>query len=164
MERSFYILMGTNLGDKHKNFEDARTLLHSQFVLKKLSGIYQSDPWGYESQQVYWNQVVELLTEREPLQVLEQLLAIEQELGRTRGAEGVYQDRLIDLDILAVGSEHIDHPRLQVPHPRLHLRKFALQPLVEVAPNWRHPLLNATAEELLLGCEDSSQTEKIEPR
>jgi deoxyguanosine kinase len=98
-----------------------------------------------------------LLTSIEPIALLESLLKIESNLGRTRSLTAEYQAREIDLDIILVEGVVIDHVKLQIPHPRMSLRKFVLKPMVDIAPNWVHELLDVTLNDLLLQCEDQSE-------
>lgn len=98
--------------------------------------------------------VVEIKTTLAPKELLDTLLSIEKELGRTRQA-GIVDARSIDIDILLYGDIVIDEPEITIPHPRMHLRRFTLVPLVEIAPNLPHPTLKKKVNELLLICQDS---------
>jgi 2-amino-4-hydroxy-6-hydroxymethyldihydropteridine diphosphokinase len=152
-----YISLGSNLGNKQNNLKLAVEYLQ-QFagVVEQKSTIYESAPWGYASFNNFLNQVVHITTPLQPNQLLEVLLNIEQSLGRTRNSEG-YQDRVIDLDILFYNDAVIHSETLEIPHPRFAERLFVLEPMVEIAPNFKHPLLNKTTYALLV-----SLKEKIE--
>jgi 2-amino-4-hydroxy-6-hydroxymethyldihydropteridine diphosphokinase len=152
-----YISLGSNLGNKQNNLKLAVAYLQ-QFagVVEQKSTIYESAPWGYASFNNFLNQVVHITTPLQPNQLLEVLLNIEQSLGRTRNSEG-YQDRVIDLDILFYNDAVIHSETLEIPHPRFAERLFMLEPMVEIAPNFKHPLLNKTTYALLV-----SLKEKIE--
>ena len=135
MQKKGLVLLGTNLGDKAENFDFARRELALHTEIVAVSRIYVSPPWGYESTNDYWNQVVELRFETEPHELLSTLLAIEQRAGRVRNGEG-YSDRTLDLDILHIDGVDMNTPELELPHPRMHLRAFTLLPLLELRPSF----------------------------
>lgn len=125
------------------------------------SAIYESEPWGFEDDTPFLNQVVEISTELSPALLLEQLLTIETRLGRIRPFDGCgcsvqegYSSRNIDIDILFYGQKLVFTEQLMIPHPRLHERKFTLVPLHEIAPGFIHPLLKKTISVLLQECRD----------
>lgn len=120
------------------------------------SALYETAPWGGIEQPAFLNQVLEVTTDCEPEEVLRLILDIEHELGRVRYER--WGARHLDVDLLYYGSFLMDTARLTVPHPRLHERRFTLVPLVEIAPDFVHPLLNKTNRELLEVCPD---TEKV---
>jgi 2-amino-4-hydroxy-6-hydroxymethyldihydropteridine diphosphokinase len=145
-----YISLGSNLGDKLNNLKKAVEYLQKLAgVVEQKSTIYESEPWGYASFNNFLNQVVHISTAIPPTDLLKVLLDIEQSLGRTRSTEG-YQDRVIDLDILFYNDEIIHSEKLEIPHPRFAERLFMLEPMVEIAPNFKHPLLNKTTYALLV--------------
>ena len=113
-----------------------------------------------QSTQWFLNQVVEVETKLEPAEVMESLILIEEELGRTRklGTDVGYQSRTIDLDILYYDDKVIQEAQLEIPHPRLHLRRFTLLPLVEIAEHLKHPIFQHTQLELLASCQDQGET------
>ncbi|MCB8994166.1 MAG: 2-amino-4-hydroxy-6-hydroxymethyldihydropteridine diphosphokinase [Bacteroidales bacterium] len=158
MKRVF-LLTGSNLGDSRELLKEAITRI-SLLPLKifQSSGIYQSKAWGYSSENYFFNQCIGLDTSLSSDILLKKLLEIEMEMGRIRGVEG-YADRVIDIDILFYGSEIIHTTELVIPHPRLHLRRFALVPLKEIAPGFLHPELKKTISELLDSCPDGSIVE-----
>ncbi|MFA7116209.1 MAG: 2-amino-4-hydroxy-6-hydroxymethyldihydropteridine diphosphokinase [Bacteroidales bacterium] len=139
-----YILLGTNQGNKEVNLSKASSLLVSTlgshiFSPLKKSSIHESEPWGYDSNESFLNQAVEFETDLEPEQVLALCKSCEARMGRNikdpvydeRG-ERVYEDRIIDIDILLFGDRIIDTPKLVIPHPRLEEREFAKIPLREI--------------------------------
>lgn len=157
MERC-YVLFGSNMGDKEKVFADACLYINNRCgAIVEVSSSFETEPWGFEADEWFLNRLIVVETELEPESMMRELLAIETELGRVRHpeAEG-YTSRTADLDILYFGQKVITTPTLTVPHPRLHLRKFALLPLCDVAPKLMHPVFQATQEELLLRCPDNS--------
>ena len=133
MTRAF-VGLGSNLGDREATIREAASLLGPH----RLSPILETEPWGYADQPRFLNAVAELETGLTPRELLDRLLAIERELGRTRGGPR-YGPRTIDLDLLLYGDEVIDEPGLVVPHPRLHERRFALEPLAELDPSLEIP-------------------------
>ncbi len=148
-----YLGLGTNLGERHKNLENAarllfRTSLEEAVRLRPLrsSSVYETAPWGHTAQPDFLNCVLEVETDLPPDQLLEHTQGVEREMGREWGIR--FGPRIIDVDILFHGSQTIFETDLQVPHLRLHQRAFALVPLAELAPNLTHPVLGATVEEM----------------
>ncbi len=124
-----YVGLGANLGDRESTIRNAAALIGA----RRLSTIRETEPWGVEDQPLFLNAVAELDTELSARALLDRLLEVERELGRTRdGAR--YGPRTIDLDLLLYGAEVIDEPGLTVPHPHLHERIFVLEPLAELDP------------------------------
>lgn len=156
-----YILLGGNIGKVEETFGKARAFINGVAGhITASSSIYKSVPWGFMSNDLFLNQALEISTTLCPADLLSTLLNIEKVLGRHRTKSG-YQSRVIDLDILFYENLVIDLDCLIVPHPRLHLRLFTLLPLVEIAPNFIHPILNASVKELLQACPDQSAVEKV---
>jgi 2-amino-4-hydroxy-6-hydroxymethyldihydropteridine diphosphokinase len=124
-----YVGLGANLGDRETTVRRAAELMGAT----RLSSIRETEPWGHAEQPMFLNAVAEIETDLGPTELLDRLLEIEHELGRTR--EGPrYGPRTIDLDLLLYGDEVVDEPGLTVPHPRLHERLFVLEPLFELDP------------------------------
>jgi dihydropteroate synthase/2-amino-4-hydroxy-6-hydroxymethyldihydropteridine diphosphokinase len=141
------IALGSNIGRRGRALAAACRALTGAVVLQAESGIYETEPWGLTDQPPFLNQVVRGHTSLSPAELLARLKSIESNLGRRPTvANG---PRQIDLDLLAYGDRQLDEPGLAVPHPRLHERAFVLAPLVEVAPEWRHPTLGETARQLV---------------
>ena len=163
MEDQIFILLGSNQG--------ARKILLRQALeaiericgkIVKQSSIYETAPWGFESEHWFLNQVVQIESLLGPEALLEKLLAIEQQLGRVRTNEQ-YSSRAIDLDLLYYSSIHIQTRLLEIPHPRLHLRRFTLMPISEIAPDFMHPVLKKTQLELLSALTDNSVVRRLIP-
>ena len=151
-----YILFGSNMGDKEALFAQACLLINNRCGrVVQVSAAYESEPWGFEAEEWFLNRVIVVETEKGPEEVLQQLLDIERELGRIRHPEiQGYTSRTADLDLLYFGHRVINTDTLTVPHPRLHLRRFALVPMCEMAPEWVHPVFGLTQQELLQQCPD----------
>ena len=135
MTRSF-VGLGGNLEDPRAQIARALELLAAEDRVEvvAVSTLRETDPVGYEDQPRFLNGAVELCTTLSAAELLERLLAIERSLGRVRGTGPRFGPRVIDLDLLLYGDEIVDEPGLQVPHPRLHERRFALEPLAELDP------------------------------
>ena len=156
-----YVLLGGNLGDKKRIFSEALALLNSRVgALTNQSSIYETEPWGFESSDLFWNQAIEIETNLSPMSVLSQTKKIEQDLGRVRKSNQ-YDSRLIDIDILFHGDFIHNQKDLVIPHPRLQDRKFALLPLCEIAPDLIHPVFQKTIRQLLIECTDKLNVDKI---
>jgi 2-amino-4-hydroxy-6-hydroxymethyldihydropteridine diphosphokinase len=154
------ILLGTNLGDKRENLTKAIKSIGRFGIIHRASAHYESPAWGYESAASYLNQVLLLHTAIEPELLMQGLLVVEKELGRERLAEG-YADRLIDIDILSIDAIVQQTALLELPHPRMHLRRFTLLPLQEVHPEWMHPILGLSVSALLEVCPDTAVPTKL---
>jgi 2-amino-4-hydroxy-6-hydroxymethyldihydropteridine diphosphokinase len=125
-----YVGLGANLGEREATIRRAATLIGAT----RLSTIRETEPWGYEDQPLFLNAVALVETELSPREVLDALLEVERQLGRDRGSGLRYGPRTIDLDLLLYGDAIVDEPGLVVPHPHLHERRFALEPLNELDP------------------------------
>jgi 2-amino-4-hydroxy-6-hydroxymethyldihydropteridine diphosphokinase len=130
-----FVGIGSNLGDREGQLRSARRLLAAEGGIEVLavSELRDTEPVGPVEQPRFLNGAVRLTTELSPQELLERLLAIEQRLGRVRNER--FGPRTIDLDLLVYGDAIVDEPGLTVPHPRLHERRFALEPLAELAPD-----------------------------
>jgi len=161
-----YVSIGSNLGDRAGNLLLAvRGMLDAGLVVNRLSSVYETEAVEKFSQSVapemppFLNMVAELRTPLPaPEQMLARLLRIEYALGRTREAPGA--PRTIDLDLLFCGDQVRATEYLALPHPRLHLRRFILEPLAELAPQLIHPTLHKTVSELLTGLRDEAKVKR----
>lgn len=157
-----YLCLGGNLGNCIETFTNAVKLLEKQGVhLRKYSSVYTSGAWGMEKAPDFFNQVILAKTNHTPDQLMHIILEIEKELGRERKNTGTYESRIIDIDILFFNLEIIKEATLEIPHPRLHLRRFVLEPLNEIASDLIHPTLHKTISGLLLTCLDTNSVKKI---
>jgi len=144
-----FLLLGSNRGERSVLLARARKLIAELAGrVLRVSAVYESEPWGFEDETLFLNQVVEIKTELAAEDLLTCLLEIEKQLGRVRQGSG-YGARTMDIDILFYGSQIISTARLTVPHPRLHERRFTLVPLAEIAIAFVHPVLGETIGEIL---------------
>ena len=150
------LLLGSNVGDKKKQLKKAVEKISEKHHVVKTSRFYQSPSWGYSSKNEFLNLGVLVECNCRAEILLSQLLNIEKQLGRNRSNVSIYQDRIIDIDIILFGQQEIYNENLVVPHPRMHKRKFCLTPLNEIVPNYLVPGMNMTICELLNSCEDKS--------
>ncbi len=148
-----FLLLGSNLEDPDKQLRIARELIARKVgPILQCSCIYWSAPWGNEDQPAFLNQVIQLSTTHSSDDLLQLLLSTEQEMGRQRLIK--WGSRIIDIDILYYGEKIITQPYLKIPHPEIANRRFVLVPLNEIAPDFRHPVLNVNTHALLERCED----------
>lgn len=156
-----YILLGGNLGDKQKIFADALFLLNEKVgKITAKSSIYETEPWGFESSDFFWNQALEISTSLSPEEVLLRTKQIESDLGRVRQSQQ-YNSRTMDIDILFYGDQIINHENLTIPHSRILERKFVLVPLHEIAPDLVHPVFQKSIGHLLEECTDTLRISPI---
>lgn len=149
-----YLLLGSNIGDRAAHLQQARrTLAATAGAVVAASAFYETAAWGLEDQPAFLNQVLAIRTTLGAPALLTACLATEQQAGRERIQR--WAARTLDVDILLYGDAIIDTPTLSVPHPALPARRFALTPLVEVAPQLVHPLLRRTIAQLLATCPDT---------
>lgn len=160
-ENIVFIELGSNVGDRLNLIEQAKSLIIGMGCnIIQQSSIYETPPWGFEADQYFLNQIIQVTTALNASTLIIELLAIEKKLGRIRGSEG-YESRTMDLDVLFFNNAVLSEENLTIPHPRLHLRKFVLVPMNEVAPNFLHPVLNLTINTLLLKCPDRTKCNKF---
>ncbi|MDD6891909.1 MAG: 2-amino-4-hydroxy-6-hydroxymethyldihydropteridine diphosphokinase [Bacteroidales bacterium] len=145
-----YLSLGTNLGDKPANLQAAVARLQAKIGnVVSLSSFYETQPWGFVSQHSFLNAAVCVETALSPVEVLQATQAIERELGRThKSVDGVYADRLIDLDLLLYDDYVLQTDELTVPHPLMTERAFVMDPLCEIAADVVHPVFHRTLAEL----------------
>jgi len=155
-----YLLIGGNLGNRSANLQNALHQIEKNCgKILDLSAIYETAAWGLSNQPSFYNQAVSIQTNLEPKVLMEQLLAIETNMGRIRSVK--LGPRLIDLDILLIDQLILDTEILILPHPSMEQRRFALLPLAEIAPNLIHPILQKTIQELLMHCSDQLDVQKL---
>ncbi len=153
-----FLGLGSNLGDRGKNLQEALVLLEKWGVsVTRSSSIYKTAPVGYENQSDFYNMAVRAETKFSPGEMLNVLHTIERALGRVRSSNMLpFGPRTIDLDLLFFDDKIINKKELRVPHPRANERRFVLVPMVEIAKLYLHPVLKKTIKELLKECTDKS--------
>jgi 2-amino-4-hydroxy-6-hydroxymethyldihydropteridine diphosphokinase len=161
MNHQAFLLLGSNMGNRMQYLESAANAIEQLCGnIKRSSKVYESPPWGFEAVQNFYNQALLIETKLEAKDLLKHLLAIEKKMGRSRNGQA-YTSRVIDIDILYFDRYNIDLKELVIPHPRLHLRRFALLPLVEIAPDFVHPVLHITNLKLLENSDDKSDVKSV---
>ena len=147
-----YLGLGTNLGDKEQNLRMSIKKIEERIGnVVSLSAFYATAPWGFSSENSFLKAAVCVETTLLPLQVLEETQRIERELGRTeKSVNGLYADRLIDIDLLLYDDRVMDAEGLILPHPLMTERRFVMEPLSEIAPDVVHPVLHKTMKELFI--------------
>ena len=145
-----YLALGTNIGNKRRNMITAAALLAERVGdVLALSGFYETEPWGFQSENTFLNAALQLDTSLSPLELLKATQEIEIEMGRTQKSNGAYHDRIIDIDILLYDHLVLQTPELTLPHPLMHERLFVMEPLAEIAPNVIHPVFKKPVISLL---------------
>jgi 2-amino-4-hydroxy-6-hydroxymethyldihydropteridine diphosphokinase len=152
------IALGSNLGDRRATLDQAILLMdaHDGICVQTVSSFIETDPVGVETQGRYLNGAVMVETSLPPHELLEAVQGIEAQLGRDRSKEQRWGPRTCDLDILFYGDLVLDEPDLAIPHPRISERAFVLVPLAEIAPEFVHPVLNKTADDMIADLEATS--------
>jgi len=184
--REIFLLLGSNRGDRLLLLEKARRMIRENAgTLLQSSSLYESEPWGFRDETWFINQALEITTELNARELMDRLLEIEARLGRIRMLDGCgcnvpdpltsgvlrmagnqtsatgYSARIIDIDILFYGDKTIFTDQLMIPHPRLHVRRFTLEPMNEIVPRFIHPVLKKSIHELLETCTDQSKVVRI---
>jgi 2-amino-4-hydroxy-6-hydroxymethyldihydropteridine diphosphokinase len=162
IQKTTFLSLGTNQGNKLENLQNAIKAIAIQAgKVSKISSVYKTASWGFDSDDFY-NICLKVTTYHQPLKLMQILLKIETELGRTRNNASGYADRNIDIDMLLFEDEVVFSKTLTLPHPKMLERKFVLVPLTEIAPNVIHPLEKKTLITCLRNCDDSSKIMCIE--
>ncbi|QIK16429.1 2-amino-4-hydroxy-6-hydroxymethyldihydropteridine diphosphokinase [Blattabacterium sp. DPU] len=162
-EHNVFLLQGSNKEDK-KNFLDKSLILISQKIGKivKISSYFESEAWNMKNSSIFYNRILHIKTNYSPVDLLKHILNLEYLIGRKRNfCKKEYQNREIDIDILFYDHIIIRSLILTIPHPLLHLRRFVLEPMCEIAPNKNHPIFNLTILEILGLCMDKLYVKKI---
>jgi deoxyguanosine kinase len=162
-QQQVILSLGSNQGNRHENIEQAIASIHHEVAtVVKVSSLYESDSWGFESDSFY-NCAVAVHTNLTPVKLIKKILKLEKKLGRIRTESSTYLPRIIDIDIIAFGVEVLQSELLEVPHKQLQNRLFVLLPLSEIVSDWMHPITNNSISELLTECTDTGACKKIAP-
>jgi 2-amino-4-hydroxy-6-hydroxymethyldihydropteridine diphosphokinase len=160
MRNIIYLSLGSNMGDREAHLRDAITRLETLGRVVSVSSFYETEPVAVRNQDWFLNCAVGLETTKAPEQLMAAILQIEQEMGRQRLQNK--GPRIIDIDNILFSDEIIDWPELTVPHPAMQDRRFVLEPLAEIAPEARHPVLRKTVRELLDALPAGQVTQKVQ--
>lgn len=150
-----YLSAGTNMGERKANLKFAQDSLAKKVIVSNTSSCYETEPVGFLEQRWFLNQVFELQTELDPMELLSLCQDIEAARGRIRTFPNA--PRILDLDILLYGDIVVNRQRLIIPHPRMAERRFILVPLAQIAPDTIHPVLKKSMRSLLHDCRDPSE-------
>ena len=160
-QQQVILSLGSNQGNRLENIEQAIASIHQEVAtVVKVSSLYESDSWGFDSDSFY-NCAVVVHTNLTPVKLIKKILKLEKKLGRIRTDSPTYQPRIIDIDIIAYGEEVVQSELLEVPHNQLQNRLFVLLPLSEIVPYWMHPITNKSISELVVDCNDTGACNKI---
>ena len=157
-----FLGIGGNIGNKHDNFDKVYTFIKNELgAVTKSSSVYETPPWGFQSEDIFWNQVLMIETEFSADELLGKINKIENQFGRKRDS-GQYKSREMDIDILYFDELVLETATLTIPHPQIPQRLFVLVPLAEIAPAFVHPQLGFTSLKLLENCHDNPVIKKVE--
>lgn len=158
-----FFSIGGNMGDRVFNLQETCRLITSRIGnIRTQSSVYESQPWGFSAESNFLNQVIVVETNLSPAAIMLEISYIESKMGRVRNAVG-YTSRTMDIDILFYDHQIMLNPDLTVPHKQMHKRRFVLEPLNEIAPEFIHPLFSLTSHELLVTCTDECKVWRYEP-
>jgi len=166
-EHTVYLSLGSNVEPRLQFLEEAIELIRLRYESisdMRISPIYETEPWGFESVTRFLNMCVEVKTFQSPFELLEINQEIEKQLGRTPKVGEGYASREMDIDILFFGDEIIFTDTLTIPHPHLEKRKFVLIPLSDLSLSVLHPLLNKSIQQLLADCSDTSRPNRYKKK
>lgn len=154
------LLVGSNIGERYTNLINAAISIEEELgEIVQSSSVYETEPWGNRHQQKFLNQAIVISSELPSDELMKKIISIEEKSGRVRKIK--WEPRIVDIDVLFFNSETISTKELVVPHPGLHLRKFALVPLAELMPEFIHPVLKRSIAELLGDLKDPLEVTKL---
>jgi 2-amino-4-hydroxy-6-hydroxymethyldihydropteridine diphosphokinase len=157
-----FLLLGSNIEPRMSYLAKAEKLINQRLGnVVSASSVYETEAWGYISENEYLNKLISVETTQDAFKTLEILLETEQLCNRQRTAADTYSDRTLDADIIYFNEEIINTDKLTIPHPRLQLRRFVLEPLCEIAADFIHPILKLSSLQLLEKCTDDTKVEKF---
>ncbi|NQX76310.1 MAG: 2-amino-4-hydroxy-6-hydroxymethyldihydropteridine diphosphokinase [Gilvibacter sp.] len=159
-KRTIYLALGSNQGNRFEQLQAAvNALFETLGDVRKISAVYSSPAMGFEGPE-FLNCIVKMESDLSNSKLIKEVLRIEKHLGRIRGESAGYSSRTIDIDVIAIDDAEVDSKSLTVPHPAMQDRLFVLQPMHDLAPDWKHPKLRKTVTELLEACSDESSLAK----
>lgn len=162
LQHQVILSIGSNQGNRLGAINQCIEFIHRQLgTVLKISKIYQTPSWGFESD-AFYNCALVMHTAHSAEFVLEKVLEIEAQVGRIRVDAQGYQARLIDIDLITFDNQIIDTEKLQIPHPLMQQRRFVLQPMIDLGVCWEHPILKKDLQQLLQDCPDPSVCEVVE--
>ena len=154
--RQVFLGIGSNLGNREENLKNALCRIGEEIgSILISSSVYETEPWGFDADNQFLNMVIKIETKLIPPDLLDALLEIERSMGRVRDKKQ-YSSRMIDIDILFYEDHVIAYHKLRIPHPYIPDRRFVLVPLIEIAPDFIHPVFHKSVKELLCSCSDNS--------
>lgn len=163
VKHEVYLLLGSNISSRIDYLNSAKELIEKEVGETQTgSSVYESEPWGFKTEKMFLNQVLHLETLLSADDLLKKTQQIEKQLGRGKKSENIYVSRTIDIDILFFDEAVISLPGLKIPHEQIQNRRFALVPLVEIAPDLKHPVLQKSCKQLLEMCKDSGKVWKLQ--
>ena len=163
MTNYVFLGLGTNLGDREANLAKAQELIRKSIgLIDSCSVIYETEPWGFQSENNFLNMIIKVHTSLKPTDLLKEIQLIEGQLGRIRESRQ-YASRTIDIDILLYSNLVIDKSNLTIPHPLIQDRRFVLAPFCDIAPEMIHPVLSKTFAVLLKECKDERIVKRTDP-
>jgi len=163
MLHSAYLSLGSSQGNKSRNLQQALDKIAENCgIISKVSNVYETEPWGFEMEENFLNLAALVQTEMQPAELMKTLLEIEKQMGRKRPIETRYSSRSIDIDIIFYDDLILKLPGLTIPHPHAHERRFVLQPLTDINPEYMHPTLSKSVTQLLSECSDKGKIIKAQ--
>jgi len=158
-----YLCLGSNVGNREENIRLAIKGINQEICkIARQSSFYETQAWGKTDQDPFYNMVVMANTTMDPRDLLTAIAKIEREIGRERKEKEKWGPRVIDIDILFYGKRIIRDKGLEIPHPELHLRNFVLVPMMEIAPEFEHPVLQQAMDVLYMASKDPSDVVMLE--
>ncbi|MDR1985183.1 MAG: 2-amino-4-hydroxy-6-hydroxymethyldihydropteridine diphosphokinase [Prevotellaceae bacterium] len=158
-----YLLFGSNIGDKKKHIDNAQNFVKNEIgEIVAESSLYLTEAWGFDSDSMFLNKIIVVESNLNAFEILEITQKIELKLGRANKTTDKYQSRIIDIDILFYDDEIIEASKLTIPHPQIQNRRFTLQPLAEIAPDFIHPKLRKSISQLLADCKDEKKSSRLQ--
>ncbi|MFN5324721.1 MAG: 2-amino-4-hydroxy-6-hydroxymethyldihydropteridine diphosphokinase [Bacteroidota bacterium] len=163
LENEAVLIFGGNIGDTICIFESAITEIQKNGCkISNASSTYRTAPWGFTEQRHFLNKVYQIQTDLTPYQLFELTQSIEKNHMKSKSFDN--GPRILDIDILYFGNKIIDLDDLKIPHPRMHLRRFNLAPLLEILPEHKHPITGLSTSKMLEACDDESEIQLIETK